>query len=100
MVWASVGAVVLTFLAEAPIDIVLNSLALFFLLEVDNAIVDTVDYAEASTRLEKATQEADPSPRLRLSPMSSTVVLRVQTAIRISRYLVGFLGPLWIAVCK
>ena len=93
-------AVVLTFIAESPIDIVLNALALFFLVEVDNAIVDDDDLRDAKVKLEQAAPRADVPPRLRASPMNGKVVRRVQTAIRISRYLIGFLGPVWIAFCK
>jgi len=100
MVWASVGAVVLTFLAQAPIDIVLNSLALFFLVEVDNAIVDDVDFRDAKAVLDESAARDGAAPRLRRSPINGKVVMRVQTAIRISRYIVGFLGPAWISICK
>ena len=34
-------SVVVTYSAETPLDIVLNSLALFFLIQIDNGVVST-----------------------------------------------------------
>ena len=90
---------------HSPIDIVLNSMALFFLLEGDANIVDPNDYKHAKLHLARwsasGAPDSDVKPvRVAVSPMRGTAVLRVQTAIRISRYLISFAGPLWIAACK
>ena len=99
LVWGAIGTVVLTFIAETPLDIVLNALALFFLLEVDDAVVDGEDLKAATAKLD-AILASDAPVGLAYSPVGGGVVIRVTTAINIARYLVAFAGPVWVAACK
>lgn len=85
------------------LDLVLNSLALFFLAEVDNLLVDKYDYVRAKDAVERALAYYSPPNEeeelLVEAPRSSTLLLRAEDLLTVIKYAV-LLSPLYIIICK
>ena len=56
VVWAAIGTVILTYISDTPLEIILNSVALFFLVDLDDALVDRYDYQRNARTFRTALQ--------------------------------------------
>jgi len=100
---AGVASVVVVYYTDNPLEIVLNSLALFFLCDLDDALVETNDYQRCAGTMRLAIKkvENEDSTEDAIVPYSSfSCSLKLAgVLLSLSEGLVS-LSPLYIAICK
>lgn len=95
-------SIIVVYLAEEPLELVLNSLALFFLADIDNYIVDAFDFDRVSPLVRNAWKQYKARPGLPV--VKPALGYRWQIAVlkgllNAVRIIVLF-SPLYIVACK
>mgnify|MGYP001161378667 CR=1 FL=1 len=96
MVWGAVGSVILIGIAETPIDIVLNSVALFFLLDIDDQLVDKYDYDRNLETFKWEIKKPETKPYDAWVQRLKMVAFFIDMSLHLTHYF----APVWMLICK
>lgn len=95
-------SIIVIYVTEEPLEIVLNALAIFFLLEVDNILVDKPDFKANKPKLQGCLERSDDDPSLPVVVHFNRFLYSVRAAEVFSGLVLRMLlvSPVYVLVCK
>lgn len=95
-------SIIVIYVTEEPLEIVLNALAIFFLLEVDNILVDKPDFKANMPKLQGCLERSDDDPSLPVVVHFDRFLYSVRAAEVFSGLVLRMLlvSPVYVLVCK
>jgi len=101
LIGSGLCSVAIVYASETPIDVVLNSLALFFVVDIDDQLVDKGDYERNvmrfSNELDRLKREK--VPPIKPYPSFRTPIIVIHYLLQFTKYVV-LVSPVYMLVCK